>query len=142
MVTSDYRRSLRAALGGQASAYGFTLTVWGTGAVTSARHGSPGDAAVFMFVGGALVAMAIALAIAFAGSGSHLGSSDLGHRTFAAIRVPSVAAALACGWAMGISISDKNWAFFGAGAVAVLVYEIALGVEVLVGLVRAPEGGD
>ena len=53
-------RSVPAALGETVSAsaapYGYTLTIWGSGAVLIRSHGTPSVGEVFVFVAGALVA--------------------------------------------------------------------------------------
>lgn len=60
-----YMRSLWFALRGQASAYGFTLVIWGTGALAIHQIGEPGPADVFAYVGGALSAAMLVVAGAF-----------------------------------------------------------------------------
>ena len=67
-VIRGYRRALRIALSGETKAYGFTLVVWGTGAIMVGDHGQPAAAGAVSFIGGTLGAMALVLVVAFVGS--------------------------------------------------------------------------
>lgn len=54
----EYRRNLRAALGASAGPYGYTLTIWTTGAVLIHAFGMPSPLDAFLFMAGAVVAFA------------------------------------------------------------------------------------
>lgn len=51
----------------ESKAYGYTLTIWGGGAILVAHYGTPDIVRVAAYVGGALVAMALLAAVAFGG---------------------------------------------------------------------------
>ncbi|GAA0463769.1 hypothetical protein MUK72_08175 [Halococcus dombrowskii] len=51
----------------ESKAYGYTLTIWGGGAILVAHYGTPSILAVAAYVGGALVAMALLAVVAFGG---------------------------------------------------------------------------
>lgn len=130
-----YLHSLRFALSGQASAYGFTLIIWGTGALTVYQLGQPGPAEVFSYVGGALVAAVLIIAGAF-GIRKTIREEKPRRRAYSAMHLPSVPIAMLAGWAVTHLL--VGWAgFFMAGFVAVLVYEVLLSLEIVLGLVRS-----
>jgi hypothetical protein len=51
----------------ESKAYGYTLTIWGGGAILIAHYGVPDIIRVALYVGGALVAMAALAFVAFGG---------------------------------------------------------------------------
>ena len=51
----------------ESKAYGYTLTIWGGGAILVAHYGTPDIVRVAAYVGGALVAMTLLAAVAFGG---------------------------------------------------------------------------
>jgi hypothetical protein len=132
---NPYLHSLRFALSGQASAYGFTLIIWGTGALAVHQLGQPGPAEVFAYVGGALVAAVLIIAGAF-GIRNTIREEHPQRRAYSAMHLPSVPIAMIAGWAVTHVL--LGWAgFFTAGFVAVLLYELVLSVEIVLGLVSS-----
>ncbi len=131
---STFVRALRFALSRQANAYGFTLIVWGTGAIAVGRFGRPDAADAFAFVGGALTAAVLAVLLAF-GISSVLRASEPRHRAYSAMHVPSVPAAIAGGWGILLLLGGAA-GYFAAAFVAVLVYESLLSAEI--GLATIP----
>jgi hypothetical protein len=67
----EYGRNLRAALGASAGPYGYTLTVWTTGAVLIRAFGVPNPLGAFPFVVGAVVAFAFVGLLAFGSMARH-----------------------------------------------------------------------
>lgn len=61
------RRRLAANLAREAEAYGYTLSIWGSGALLVDAFGIPGFARVFAFVAGALAGFAALAVVAFRG---------------------------------------------------------------------------
>lgn len=51
----------------ESKAYGYTLTIWGGGAILIVHYGMPSIVRVALYVGGALVAMALLAFVAFGG---------------------------------------------------------------------------
>jgi hypothetical protein len=51
----------------ESKAYGYTLTIWGGGAILITHYGAPDILRVALYVGGALVAMTLLAAVAFSG---------------------------------------------------------------------------
>lgn len=131
---NSYLHSLRFALSGQASAYGFTLIIWGTGALAMHQLGPPDPAEVFSYVGGALMSAVLIIAGAF-GVRSLLREEEPDRRAYSAMHLPSVPIAMLAGWSVTFVLG--GWAgYFMAGFVAVLLYEVLLALEIVLALVR------
>jgi hypothetical protein len=62
-----YARGLRAAVSASAAPYGYTLTIWGSGAVLAATTGTPGVADALGFIAAAVVAFVALGTLAFGG---------------------------------------------------------------------------
>src|ERR671932_1164956 len=77
-ILGRYRTDLRGVLGSSASAYGYTLTIWSSGAMLSHFYGSPSPPKVFSFLGGAVLAFALIGALAFGGVTKRFGGGS-GH---------------------------------------------------------------
>lgn len=132
---NPYLHSLRFALSGQASAYGFTLIIWGTGALAVYQLGPPNPAEVFSYVGGALAAAVLTIAGAF-GIRRTIREEAPERRAYSAMHLPSVPIAMIAGWS--VTHLFVGWAgFFTAGFIAVLLYELLLSLEIVLGLVRS-----
>lgn len=131
---SAYLRALRFALSRQASAYGFTLTVWGAGALAIERLGGPDPAEVFAFVGGALVAAVIIVALAF-GAWNTLRAGEPRRRSYSAMHLPSVPVAVAGGWGVTLVLGGPA-GYFTAAFVAVCLYESLLSAEIGLALIE------
>lgn len=128
-----YLHSLRFALSRQASAYGFTLIIWGTGALAIHQLGQPDPADVFSYVGGALAAAAFVVAGAF-GVRRVLRADEPERRAHSAMHLPSVPVAMLGGWS--VTHLAGGWAgYLMAGFVAVLLYELLLSLELVLALV-------
>jgi hypothetical protein len=127
-----YRTALRAAISAESKAYGFTLVIWGTGALAIGLRGTPRAGDAIAYVGGALTSMALVVLLSFGGPTATWTSTELRRLAWGAIHVASVGAALGSGWAVADIVTTKWIAFFGAGAAAALVYQLALAFEVAV----------
>jgi hypothetical protein len=68
-------RALRTTITRSALPYGYTLTVWSSGAVLMHRHGPPGVGDVFLFIAGGGVAFALLAALASRVREAPLGAS-------------------------------------------------------------------
>ena len=75
-ILEGYRTDLRGVVGSSASAYGYTLTVWSTGAVLSHFYGAPSPPKVFFFLGGAVLAFALVGGLAFGGVTKRFGGGS------------------------------------------------------------------
>jgi hypothetical protein len=134
-----YLHSLRFALSGQASAYGFTLVIWGTGALALHQIRSLDPAQVFCYVAGALAAAVLIVASVF-GFRTSFHAEEPVRRAYSAMHLPSVPIAMAAGWSMTLALG--GWAgYLMAGFLAVLLHEALLSLEILLALI-SPSGQD
>jgi hypothetical protein len=76
MLLDDYRQSLRTTIGSSAAPYGYTLTVWTSGAVLTNARGLPNTIAALTFMIGAVLGFAFVGVLAF---GSVARRFDRGH---------------------------------------------------------------
>jgi hypothetical protein len=129
---SRYLHSLRFALSNQANAYGFTLVVWGTGALAIWQLGKPDPAEVFAFLGGALVSVSLIVAVVF-GIWHPFETPEPPRRPFSAMHLASAPAAAAVGWALTLLLGGFG-GFFVAAFLAVGIYQLLLAVEIAVAL--------
>ena len=67
-----YRPALRATVAASAAPYGYTLTVWTSGAVLSHARGIPSAALALLFLAGAVAAYALIAGVAAGGSQQRL----------------------------------------------------------------------
>ena len=67
-----YRPALRATVAASAAPYGYTLTVWTSGAVLSHARGIPSAAQALLFLAGAVAAYALIAGVAVGGSRQRL----------------------------------------------------------------------
>jgi hypothetical protein len=72
VIGPHYRSALRAAVAASAGPYGYTLTVWTSGAVLSHARGIPSSVDALLFLVGAVLAYALIGAIAFGGLSEQL----------------------------------------------------------------------
>ena len=66
-LRAAYRPALRAAVAASAAPYGYTLTIWTSGAVLSHARGIPSAADALLFMAGAVVAYALVGGLALGG---------------------------------------------------------------------------
>jgi hypothetical protein len=133
-----YLYALRFALSNQANAYGFTLVVWGTGALATWQLGQPDPADVFAYLGGALVGVSLIVALVF-GVRRPFEEDEPPRRPFSAMHLASAPAAAAGGWALTLAVGGAG-GFFMSAFVAVVVYQVLLAVEVGAALAPGRKG--
>jgi hypothetical protein len=135
---SRYLHALRFALGNQANAYGFTLVVWGTGALATWQLGKADPVDVFAYLGGALVSVSLIVAVAF-GISRPFETPEPPRRPFSAMHLASAPAAAAAGWALTLLLGGFA-GFFLAAFLAVGIYQLLLAVEIAVALAPRASG--
>ena len=72
VLPARYRSALGATVATSAGPYGYTLTIWTSGAVLSHAHGIPSTTAAFLFLLGAVAAYALVSGLAFGGLSEHV----------------------------------------------------------------------
>jgi hypothetical protein len=138
---SSERHTLRAALGttitASAAPYGYTLTIWSSGAILIRSHGSPTVGDVFIFIAGALLGFGLLGALAH-GAVARKESQRRQERVLAAA-LDWVAVGAAAG-AVALLAEIPSWvAWLIAPLVATVVYLLAAAVQlalVALGLAR------
>jgi hypothetical protein len=127
-----YRDAMRSVIVGESKAYGFTLVVWGTGALTIAERGLPGRAGTVAFLGGLLAGVLVAAVVAFGDLGAVWPRRRAGLRQYAGglIHIASVGSAVTLGWLSALLVPPVWLAYLVAGAVASTTYQFVLAVEV------------
>ena len=136
MTTSSavhrYRHALRVVVAAESKAYGFTLVIWGSGALTAAERGVPGATDVVAFVGGAMASIVAVIAATYRRPSAELQPVPVRQRASGAIHVFSVGLALALAWSVAASVHARWLAYGASGVVACLAYQLIVGLEVFV----------
>jgi hypothetical protein len=90
-----YREQLRAVVAASAAPYGYTLTLWTAGAVTTHAAGLPTTIDALLLLGGAVLGFGIVGAFAFGSINPVVKSPGVGHiRLWGVVHVPSVGASI------------------------------------------------
>ncbi len=95
MFGPRYRSALRAAVAASAAPYGYTLTIWTSGAVLSHARGIPSSAEALLFLVGAVAAYAIVGGLAFGGFSEQLVPEPGRSAVFGGLHLFSVGLAIA-----------------------------------------------
>lgn len=135
------RRTLAANLTREAEAYGYTLSIWGAGALLVDAFGVPGFPGVFAYVAGALVGFATLAVIAFRGffEPATVESADSALAA-SMVHVVSTTGALAAAFAVShVVVPPELVAWVTAGFLVTVAYNLLLLVEELVAAaIRSP----
>ncbi len=90
-----YRSALRATVAASAAPYGYTLTIWTTGAILSHARGIPNTPEALLLLVGAVAAYALVGGLAFGGMSEHLVPEPARAAVWGGLQFISVAAAIA-----------------------------------------------
>lgn len=122
-----YRDHLQAAVVASAAPYGYTLTVWTSGAVAMHARGLPSAWQALLFLAGAVAGFAAVGAAALGGPGRVLRSSRAtAVRLWGAFHVPSVGLAIgAVALVVDLVHSALAWPLVGFAATATYLLAIA-----------------
>lgn len=125
----SFRHALAAAAAQAAIAYGYTLTIWSTGAVLMDIDGKPRIADAFLFIAGAVIAFLMVALIATHGLGDFESTgSRKGTLVTGSLHVVSAGVAVGCSTIVGEILSgDKVWPF--ASFAATLAYLVLAGTQ-------------
>jgi hypothetical protein len=125
----EYRTRLAANLVSESEAYGYTLTIWGSGALLIHSYSVPGVARILSFVAGALVGFALLAAVAFEGFSARMDVEESpSSLVVSAIHVLSTGGALAV-VSFLLDVTPDGWplvTFFVVGALATVTYNVLL----------------
>lgn len=123
------RHRLEATLREESRAYGYTLTIWGTGALLIGDIGFPTTVEVFAFATGAVAGFAVLALFAFGSPLDRIDAERPSTVVVSMIHVVATLGALGCGeLLLRLSLPDAATAFLVAVAVTV-AYNLLLLVE-------------
>jgi hypothetical protein len=125
---SSFRRRLQSVVNTTSGPYGYTLTVWGAGAVSLQSLGSPGLLGILLFAGGAIAAFVVLELVAYGAPRlrPERGSPPV-VSTIANAHWLSVGAGVLAAWALDRLISGTGaWSAAGFAATAVYLGAAAL----------------
>ena len=134
----SYRRALQSTVAAAAAPYGYTLTVWTSGAVVAHERGIPGAVGAILFAAGAIIGFALVGLVAYGGIGRRPLPALEAFSVWQSIHVLGIGAAIALAFAVG-KLIDHDAAWLVAGFAATAVYLLAAGVPHAIG--HAPRHG-
>lgn len=138
MERQEYRRNLRSAVGTSAAPYGFTLSVWSTGAITTSFQSTPGPPQVLVFIAGVVLAFAIVGTLAYGGIRGYSGGERHSVELWGNFHIPAVGLTVAVATLIGYLVSN-GIAWFLCPFLATSMYLITLGLEFAVAENKDPE---
>lgn len=127
-----YRTHLQAVVATSAAPYGYTLTVWTSGAVTIHSHGIPSALEALLFLAGAVTGFAAVGALAHGSPTEVLNaSSESRVRLWGGFHLPSVGAAIG-GAALVAALVDGTFAWPLVGFVSTGVYLLVIAAQFMI----------
>lgn len=129
----DRRTRLAANLVAESEAYGYTLCVWGSGALLIDAFGVPGVERVLAFVGGALAGFAALALVAFQGFSSEADPEESpSSLVVSMVHIVSTGGTLlAAHLLLSVFAGPPMVAFFGVGALVTVAYNLLVLTEAL-----------
>ena len=126
-MAARYRTHLRTVVASSAAPYGYTLTVWTSGAVAIHARGIPTTLDALMFLGGAVAGFAAVGALAHGSAGRVLNAApDARVRLWGGFHVPSVGAAIGAVALVTALVEDAlAWPLVGFAATSIYLLVIA-----------------
>lgn len=138
-----YRAHLQAAVASSAAPYGYTLTIWTSGAVTTHARGIPSGLEALLFLAGAVAGFALIGAGAHGGAGRVLRiPTEPTVRLWGGFHIPSVGLAIA-GSSLVAALVDGvlAWPLVGFFATSIYLLVIAAQFTFADGKGRVPRRG-
>ena len=126
---SSYRAHLQTAVANSAAPYGYTLTIWTSGAVTTHARGVPTAWEALLFLAGAVIGFGVAAALAYGRPSEIL--APRGHspvRLWGGFHLLSVGLAIGAATLVTTVVRDSfDWLI--VGFVATLVYLVVIAAQ-------------
>ncbi len=138
MLRRYYGRNLRTAVGASGAPYGYTVTVWTSGALLIHAHGLPNVLQALMFMAGAVAGYALVSMIAFGGLGVRFKEQPRHSALWGNLHFLSIGFAIGASYLASHSI-DNIVAWPATGFLATVVYLLVLGLEYAAADERSPE---
>lgn len=123
---------LKTNLTGESKAYGYTLVIWGSGAILINQFGLPGFQEVMLYVFGALTGFALLALIAYRGMFLDV-NNPREERLIVVSMIHYIAALGTVGISKLLHVEPAGLAFFLVGINASVMYNVLLLVEIVFG---------
>jgi hypothetical protein len=128
VLSARYVSALRTTVAVSAGPYGYTLTIWTSGAVLSHARGIPSSLEALLFLVGAVTAYALVGSFAFGGFSEELSSERARSAVWGGLHLISVGAAIGAASLVAHFLHDKGaWPL--GGFLATAIYLVASAVE-------------
>jgi hypothetical protein len=125
----DYRHHLRAVVAASAAPYGYTLTVWTAGAVTSHAQGLPSALDALLLLAGAVTGFAVVGAFAYGGINGVLAPRMRGEiRVWGGLHLPSVGSSILL-VSVVTQVTHGRLAWLLVGFTATSTYLLVIGLQ-------------
>ncbi len=125
----SYRAHLKSAVATSAAPYGYTLTVWTSGAVTTHARGVPTAGEALLLLAGAVLGFGVTAALAYGRPSEVLASREHGSvRLWGGFHLVSVGLAIGA-TALVTAIIKSPVVWFAVGFAATLVYLVVIAAQ-------------
>jgi len=125
----DYRHHLRAVVAASAAPYGYTLTLWTAGAVTSHAQGLPSALDALLLLAGAVTGFAAVGAFAYGGINGVLAPRMRGEiRVWGGLHLPSVGSSILL-VSIVTQVTQGRLAWLLVGFTATSTYLLVIGLQ-------------
>jgi len=125
----DYRHHLRAVVAASAAPYGYTLTLWTAGAVTTHAQGLPSALDALLLLAGAVTGFAAVAAFAYGGITGAFAPGTRGEiRVWGGLHLPSVGSSILLVWVV-TQVAHGHPAWLLVGFTATSTYLLVIGLQ-------------
>jgi len=135
MLAARLRTALQTTIAAAAAPYGYTLTVWTSGAVLMHEHDVPTAVDALLFMAGAVAGFTLVGAFAYGGTGRRTGTVPVPFSLWHSFHLLAVGGAIGVAVAASRLSGDAAWAV--GGFAATVVYLLGAGLQQCLGRRRA-----
>lgn len=132
LTRTTYKRRLMATLASQGAAYGFTLTIWGSGAIATAEYGVFTVPRALMHIGGPLLMYALLLFLLYRPGEPVVHLSEFRFPAFGFMDFLSVPAALGAAYCIYRLVPSPMLGSLLGTLLATLIYNLLLAMQLLI----------
>ncbi len=131
-MRGEYRTALRTAVASSAAPYGYTLTIWTSGAVISHEVGLPASWEALLFMGGAVAGFALVGGLAFGGFHQRFAPEPKRAALWSSFHVLPIALAIGAATVTSILIPETGaWPL--GGFLSTTIYLVVLALQLVAG---------
>ena len=130
MSIAEYRRRLRGSVAQSAAPYGYTLTIWTSGAIVAHVHGVPATVHALVFAAGAILAFMLVGVLAF-GRPEHLlrPPKEAAVEVWGAFHMPVVGAAVGMATLVAHGVENTVLCWFLVGFLSTASYLLLIALQ-------------